>query len=137
MGNITKDESKKSVSFEHPNLGAIVISDHLKNIISEPVSDTEEISEPGCGGGRVVKNKKDTARKLSFEVNVGSAGELFLRRTRRFKNTQFFLQWIDASNSLIEAQGGSGSECFMKDVPNDRNADTITFEIFSMNYSGD
>jgi len=135
--NITKDESKKTVTIEHPNLGAVVLNQHLKNIISEPISDTEEISEPGYGGARVVKNKVDTARKISVEVATGSIGELFLRRTLRFKKTPFTLQWLDASNSLIEIQGGDARECFTKDVANNRNADTITFEIMSMVYSGD
>jgi len=133
--NITKDESKKNVACEHPNLGAIVMSEHLKNIISEPISDTEEISEPGFGGGRVVKNKVDKARKISVEVAVGSPGETWLRETLLFKKTPYFLQWVDDSSEFFP-QGGSASECFTKDVANDRNADTITFEIYSMDYTG-
>ena len=137
MPNVRKDESLKTVTISHENLGTIVVNEHLRNIISEPISDSEEISDPGYGGGRVVKNKKDTARKITLEVAVGSAAELFLRRTIRYKNTPFSLQWADGSNQAIEEQSGTGNNCTTKDIPNDRNADTISFEIMSLEYSGD
>lgn len=137
MGNIRKDESLKFVTIEHPVLGTHVINDNLVNISTAPLSDTEEISDPGAGGGRVVKFKKDTARMISVEVQVGSYAELFLTRTKRYRKQYFSLQWADESNGLIESQGGNGLECHTKDTENNRGSDTKTFEIVSLEYSGD
>lgn len=136
-GNITRDESKLFVAIDHDKLGQRSFNENLFNIVSEPMSDASEVSDPGVGGGRVVKIKKDTARKISVEVQTGSEAELFLRRTTRYKLTPFTISWSDERNGAIEAQKGTGSECYTKDVANDRGADTITFEIWSMNYSGD
>lgn len=135
--NVTRDVSKKVVTIEHPKLGAVILNQHLKNIIIEPISDVEEISEPGFGGARVIKVKKDTARKITVEVATGTVGELFLRRTMLFKLTDYALQWVDSSNSVLETQAGSALECRTKLIPNDRNSDTTSFEIYSMAYTGD
>ena len=136
MPNQRLDISKKSVTVSHPNLGDIVVNEHLRNIISEPVSDTEEIGTPGFGGGRTVKNMVDKSRKITIEVNIGSQAEFFMRRMLRYKNTEFSINWSDES-SAAGTQGGQGEECFAKDVSNDRSAETISFEITSLNYSGD
>lgn len=135
--NITQDVSKRVVTIEHPNLGAVIMSEHLKKCESAPLSDTATISDPGWGGGRVYQVKKDKARKITVEVATGSVDELFLQRCKRFLTIPFSLEWIDESNGAIESQAGVGLECYIKDAANDRGADTQTFEIYSLEYSGD
>lgn len=135
--NITMDGKKLFFSMVHSNLGSISDNSNLINVISEPISDTFEIRDPGVGGGRVKINKADTGRKITVEVQTGSNLELILRRAIRYKNTEFECSWSDERVSDA-IQSGSGSECSVNpNIANDRSAETTSFEIYSMNYSGD
>lgn len=135
--NINMDSKKLFFTMVHTYLGSISDNSNLLNVTSEPISDSFEVREPGVGGGRVVNNKADTGRKLTVEVQVGSPLELFLRRAGRYKNTDFTCMWSDERVS-DNIQGGSGSECRVNpNIANDRGAETISFEIYAMTYSGD
>jgi hypothetical protein len=135
--NITMDSKKLFFTMVHSNLGSIADNSNLINITSEPISDTFEVRDPGVGGGRVKINKADTGRKLTIEVQTGSTLELMLRRAIRYKNTEFTCLWADERVST-NIQGGSASECSVNpNIANDRGAETVSFEIYSMNYSGD
>lgn len=136
MSNVTQDMSKLFATFSHPNLGDFSDNGNLVNVIPEPLSDTDEFTEPGAGGDRVHKGKKDKSKKISIEVQTGTPIEHYLRRAIRYKNTKFICSWSDERTEGY-VQSGNGRECIIKDTPNDRNAETQTFEITSMDYSGD
>jgi len=135
--NITFDSKKLFFTMVHPNLGSISDNSNLMSITSEPISDSFEVRDPGVGGGRVRINKADTGRKLTIEVQTGSQLELQLRRAMRYKNTDFTCMWSDERVS-DNIQGGSASECSVNpNIANERGAETISFEIYAMTYSGD
>lgn len=137
MSNITMDNIKLFFTASHLNLGDISENDNLMNIISEPISDTFEVRDPGVGGGRVKINKADKGRKISVECQTGSNLDMYLRRCMRYRNTDFTCMWSDERVEGNE-QGGNGSECSVNpNAANDRNSETVTYEIISLSYSGD
>lgn len=137
MANITMDSKKLFFVASHPNLGDISDNENMMNVISEPISDVFEVRDPGVGGGRVKINKADKGRRISIECQVGSTLESYLRRCIRYRNTEFTCSWSDERVST-NIQQGQGRECTVNpNVANDRGAETITFEIISLDYSGD
>ena len=137
MGNVTQDTSKLFFTANHPNLGSIAENDNLNNVISEPISDSFEVSDPGVGGGRVKKNKTDKGRKITIECQTGSNLDNYLRRCIRYRKTEFNCLWSDERVQGNEQQG-NGRECTVNpNSANDRGSDTMSYEIYSMNYSGD
>jgi hypothetical protein len=137
MGNFTVDSKKLFFTASHPSLGDISENDNLINVISEPISDTFEIRDPGVGGGRVKVNKADKGRKITVECQTGSNLDNYLRRCIRYRNTEFNCLWSDERVSTNEQQG-NGRECTVNpNSANDRSSETMSYEIISMNYSGD
>lgn len=136
-GNVRQDDSLLFVTVQHPNVGMIVINANLVDVKTSQISDTTEISDPGIGGGRVIKFKKDNAKKIEVEVQTLSEAENYFRRVRRYKSIPFSIQWSDNRNITQDPQGGVGLECYLMDSDNERTAETATFEIISLSYSGD
>ena len=135
------DEAKQGVTIIGTPFPFPFIWKNLMKINSKPVSDTEEITEPGAGGERVFKDKKDSSRIVEVEVTTGSNEELALTRLRKYKAIPFTINWFD-SRTLVNAvpvlpQSGIGINCFVKDKENDRSAETQTFEIYCSSYTGD
>lgn len=137
MATVNMTNDKLFFSASHTNLGDISDNGNLVNIISEPLSDTSEVRDPGVGGDRVRVTKADKGRKISVEVATGSTLERYLRRCMRYRNTDFTCLWADERVGGNE-QEGQGTECRVKPATaNDRGAETVTFEIESLNYTGD
>ena len=136
MANITGDGSKLFFVASHPNLGDISDNENLTNVISEPLSDISEVRDPGVGGGRIMIIKADKGRRLSIECGTGSPLDTYLRRCIRYRFTEFTCNWSD--ERFPDVQSGQGRQCKVSpNAANDRQAETMTYEIISLDYSGD
>lgn len=136
-GNIRNDKSLLFVTIVHPTVGTTVMNANLLNVKTGQVSDTTEVSDPGVGGGRVISIVKDTAKKIEIEVQNLSADEAFFRRIARYKGIPFSITWSDMRSSATDGLSGTGNECYLMDTENDRTAESTTFEITSLTYTGD
>ncbi len=129
-------KKRMSATIEHPNLGSYFFNKNLVSIQTDPISDTEEVSEPGIGGNRMIGIVEDGAKKITIEVQTASLDEAFLRRIQNFPEVEFSVQWIDARNAAATV-GGTGTKCILKRPGNNRTDDTQTFEIYAGEYTGD
>lgn len=136
-GNIRNDKSLLIVTIVHPTVGTTTMNANLLNVKTSQVSDTTEVSDPGVGGGRVISIIKDTAKKIEIEVQNLSADEAFFRRIARYKGIPFSITWTDMRSSATGGLSGTGNECYLMDTENDRTAESTTFEITSLTYTGD
>ena len=136
-GNIRNDKSLLFVTIVHPTVGTTTMNVNLLNVKTSQVSDTTEVSDTGVGGGRVISIVKDTAKKIEIEVQNLSADEAFFRRIARYKGIPFSITWSDMRSSATDGLSGTGNECYLMDTENDRTAESTTFEITSLSYTGD
>ena len=136
-GNIRNDKSLLFCTITHPNIGTTTMNANLLNIKTSQISDTTEVSDPGVGGGRVISIIKDNAKKIEVEVQNLSADEAFFRRIARYKGIPFVVTWSDSRSSATSGLSGTGNECYLMDTENDRTAESTTFEITSLSYTGD
>lgn len=136
-GNVRNDKSLLFVTIVHPSVGTTTMNANLLNVKTSQLSDTTEVSDPGVGGGRVISIIKDTAKKIEIEVQNLSADENFFRRIARYKGIPFTLTWSDMRSSVTDGLSGTGNDCYLMDTENDRTADSTTFEITSLLYTGD
>lgn len=136
-GNIRNDKSLLFVTIVHPTVGTTTMNANLLSVKTSQVSDTTEVSDPGVGGGRVISIVKDTAKKIEIEVQNLSADEAFFRRIARYKGIPFSITWSDMRSSATAGLSGTGNECYLMDTENDRTAESTTFEITSLTYTGD
>ena len=136
-GNIRNDKSLLFVTIVHPTVGTTTMNANLLTVKTSQVSDTTEVSDPGVGGGRVISIVKDTAKKIEIEVQNLSADEAFFRRIARYKGIPFSITWSDMRSSATNGLSGTGNECYLMDAENDRTAESTTFEITSLSYTGD
>lgn len=136
-GNVRNDKSLLFCTIVHPTIGTTTMNANLLNIKTSQLSDTTEVSDPGVGGGRIISITKDTAKKIEVEVQNLSADEAFFRRIARYKGIPFTITWSDLRSSATDGLSGTGNDCYLMDTENDRTADSTTFEITSLTYTGD